>query len=300
MTHVVEQWPRRGVAVLVEHIDLKLGGPALNPAVTIAKLGGQQVGLAGYIGDDTNGAFLVAELERLGVCTGRLVQMQGHPTGCCIVCVHPDGERSFIAALGANKLIGSDVMLMDGLSSDGIFHFGGTLSQPGFVGSALHAMIKYLHQQGVTISTDLLWNRTDSAWPEIAQSLPLIDILMANELEFGYLTGTSDPAAAANRIASAGVSTVALKLGARGCYIQSATWQGSVPAFPVEVVDTTGAGDAFAGAFLYGHAREWPVEACARFANAVAALNVGVEGATDGVRPYEEVLEFMAMTKNSF
>jgi sugar/nucleoside kinase (ribokinase family) len=86
-----------------------------------------------------------------------------------------------------------------------------------------------------------------------------------------------------------GVRDIVVKTGPEGCIVNGER----VPGFVVEAVDTTGAGDCFAGAFLAGLGRGLPVWECARLANAVGAMNVQQLGATTGVRGYEETLEWM-------
>ena len=90
-----------------------------------------------------------------------------------------------------------------------------------------------------------------------------------------------------------GVAAVAVKLGDAGAFVDAAGWHGRVPAYAVEVVDTTGAGDAFCGGFLAAVLAGWEMERATRFANAVGALCVTAVGGTAGVRSREETLRFM-------
>ncbi len=108
------------------------------------------------------------------------------------------------------------------------------------------------------------------------------------------LTGLDDPVEVAHALLERGVKTVGLKMGVDGCLVMSAEGQLlRLPAFQVDVVDATGAGDAFAAGFIAGVWQGWQLEKTARFANAVGALCVTGLGASGGVRSLSETLSFM-------
>ena len=86
-------------------------------------------------------------------------------------------------------------------------------------------------------------------------------------------------------------------MGEAGCYIKTSERELRLPAYDVEVVDATGAGDAFVAGFLAGVIQDWDLEQMGRFANAVGALCVTAIGATTGVKSLSETLEFMAEAK---
>jgi len=88
---------------------------------------------------------------------------------------------------------------------------------------------------------------------------------------------------------------VALKLGPDGCYVAGAEFEGDVPAFPVHVVDGTGAGDAFAAGVIYGRLAGWPLVDAARLANAAGALATTAVGATEGLLDLDETLAFAGL-----
>ena len=283
MVHTVDQWPERGIAVFADRIDFKPGGPAINPAIAIAKLGEKPIGIAGYIGTDPSSQLLLETLRTHNIDTSRIVRSDTLSTGTCIVCVHSDAERSFIPALGANAQVGTDLSILDGLGSNSVVLVCATLIKPELCGDSLRRLVRHIKAQQAIVAVDLLWNHKRSAWAELEPAAPHIDILMANEFEFECLAGTKEPSSAARKIASAGVATVALKLGGMGAYILAPDWEGFVEAFPVEPVDTTGAGDAFAAAFVYGLQLGWGSQQAATFANAAGALNTLAEGPSDGV-----------------
>jgi sugar/nucleoside kinase (ribokinase family) len=129
----------------------------------------------------------------------------------------------------------------------------------------------------------------------LAPSLPWTDYTLVNEDEARMLTGHSEPAAAARTLRDAGATNIVVKLGARGCWVNGS----EVPGFPVRAVDSTGAGDCFAGAFIAALERGLPPEAAARFGNAVGALSVQQIGATAGVLDWRATEEWIDAWMNA-
>jgi sugar/nucleoside kinase (ribokinase family) len=107
------------------------------------------------------------------------------------------------------------------------------------------------------------------------------------------ITGRTEPRDVARALQDAGVKTVALKLGEKGCYVLTPDGELSVPAFRIDAVDGTGSGDAFDAGFLCGILKGWDLEKTARFANAVGAMCVKALGATAGARSIEETEAFL-------
>jgi ribokinase len=288
ITQGVDAWPDKNGLVWVQNIDFKPGGVALNPAVTIAKLGGVPVGIIGCIGQDLVGQLICTELTNLGVDITQLDLDETQTSGICIVCVHPDGERSFLIGAGANANLNTRPLRIKGLAAGDYFHLAGIAAL-----TQLQDVLEQVRRQRVTISLDLSFDNSGQMWSRLAPWLPAVNICMANADEARWLTGTTDPTRAVRKISAAGPDTVVIKLGRDGAYISAPTWQGHVEAFTVEAIDTTGAGDGFAGAFLYGLARDWAVEQVAIFASAVGALCTTQAGATEGIQTYAQTIAFI-------
>ena len=124
---------------------------------------------------------------------------------------------------------------------------------------------------------------TDSTHSEAAAALSRLDYFFPNLHEASALTGERDPDAVADALLDCGVKHVALKLGGKGCLLKSRKERHLIPAVPgVRCVDTTGAGDTFAGAFIAAILESRSFADCGRFANAAAALCVETVGATTG------------------
>jgi sugar/nucleoside kinase (ribokinase family) len=131
---------------------------------------------------------------------------------------------------------------------------------------------------------------------DFVRLLPWTDLLFVNQDECGMLAGTREPAAAAQFFAGHGTEIVVVKTGGTGCRVFHRGASFESPAYQVDAVDTTGAGDCFVGGFLSALVEGSPLEDCARLANAVAAMSVRSMGAVTGLRGAAETAGFMAAT----
>jgi sugar/nucleoside kinase (ribokinase family) len=128
--------------------------------------------------------------------------------------------------------------------------------------------------------------------------LPHCDLLFVNQEEARQLSGTADVGAAARLFLRLGARCVAVKLGASGCAVFGPEGEFHSPAFPVEAVDTTGAGDSFVGGFLAALSRGLSFPDAARVANAAGALSVSRLGSVAGLKPWDETLEWMESARD--
>ncbi len=290
----VDRWPEPGRLQFVEDIELHSGGPAHTAAVVLAKLGVSSA-LVGRVGADPFGAFLLDVLRRDGV-EEHVRRDRDTSTAMTVVAVGSGGERSFLHHVGANgRLSASDVD--ETLLADSRFlHLGGYFLLPSLEGEAAATLLRRARSVGCRTSVDLAWDAQGRWMSVLAPCLRHLDVLFGNREELARVTGRDDPAAMAANLRERGVRTVAVKLGEEGAYVEGEAWRGSLPAFSVETVDTTGAGDAFCAGFLAGLLWGWNLEESARFANAVGATCVTAVGGTAGVRSSEETLAFMGRT----
>ncbi len=127
----------------------------------------------------------------------------------------------------------------------------------------------------------------------VVRALGASDVLLLTEPEAAWLVGEQDREATARALLALGATTVVLKLGANGCLVANQTETIHVPAFPVEVVDTVGAGDSFAPAFIAGWIRGGDLRACATLGNAMGALAVTQRGAGARIPPRERLLDML-------
>jgi ribokinase len=250
------------------------GGAGANVAVHLARLGTPVV-LAGCVGDDPAGAGLVAELARAGVRLG-LRTVSGGATGTIVSLVDPDGQRSMLADRGANLALQPEDVPAP--TRGGHLHLSGyTLLDPRPRAAGLAALDAAV-AAGCTVSVDPASTGPLRAYgvDDWLADTAAATVLLPNADEARLLTGCADVTDAAQALA-ARHPVVAVSLGADGALWAAGSALVHRPAHPTEVVDTTGAGDAFAAGLLAA----WLADADGQPAD---ALDAGLALAADVVR----------------
>ena len=272
-------------------IQLLMGGDALNQAVSASMLGGK-IALMGVVGNDRLGDVLMGQLANypLTVFNPRIESK----TGISVVLCKNDGHRHFILQTGHNAHFCYDHIDLQAVRDSKIVSVGSCMALKSFDGEDTIRLLDYARSVGTVSAMDIKINRTEYDMPPILESLKHVDYLLPSEADVKTLTGEGDdPVKMVQALRDMGVKNVILKLGEKGCYISADGVEKAVPAYPAESIDTTGAGDAFTGAFLHAKAKGWDVETCARFANAAGAISVEVPGACGAIRSEAQVLERM-------
>ncbi len=285
--------PDLGRLVLVDEMSLHTGGCATNTATTLARLG-LPVEVIGKVGPDALGDFVLNALTERRIGTRGITRDQEVGTSGTMVMVAPNGERRFVHYIGANARLTLDDIDFAIVKAGSILHVGGSLVLPGIDGQPTAELLCQARGAGVITFLDTVWDDT-GRWMEIlAPCLPYVDYFVPSLSEAQALTGLDDPIEIARALLERGVKAVGIKMGEDGCLVMSGDGQVvRLPAYQVEVVDATGAGDAFAAGFIAGVWYGWPMEQTARFANAVGALCVTGLGASGGARSLSETLSFM-------
>ena len=285
--------PDLGKLVLVDEMSLHTGGCATNTATALARLG-LPVEVIGKVGLDSLGDFVLNALTERCVGTRGITRDKKVGTSATMVMVAPNGERRFVHYIGANARLTLEDIDLAMVEAGSILHVGGALVLPGIDGQPTAELLRRARRAGVTTFLDTVWDDT-GRWMEIlAPCLPEVDYFVPSLSEAQALTGLDAPIEIARALLECGVKTVGLKMGEDGCLVMSGDGQViRLPAFQAEVVDATGAGDAFAAGFIAGVWHGWSMEKTARFANAVGALCVTGLGASGGVRSLSETLLFM-------
>ena len=271
------------------------GGAPANVLACAARLG-LRTAFLGKVGADMHGDFLRETLAKQAINTSGLISDPDAFTTLAFVALSETGERSFSFARkpGADTLLCLHEVDVAAIRSSRMFHFGSlSLTDSPAREATLHAL-QTAKDAGVTICYDPnyrppLWRDRETAIAQMRSVLPFVDAIKISDEETALLTGCDEPEQAAKELLRQGVSVVAVTLGAKGALVATADGMGTVPVFDTKRVDTTGAGDAFWGGFLYCLAQSGVQELCgltlaqvlafARFANAVASLCVEKRGA---------------------
>jgi len=285
--------PAPGSLVLVDEMSLHCGGCAANAATALANLG-LPVNVIGKVGVDPFGDYVIHVLQERSIGTRGVKRDPGVGTSATMVMVDPDGERRFVHYIGANAALTIEDVDTELVSKAAILHIGGSLVMPGIDGEPTARLLQQARKAGVITFLDTVWDDTGRWMTLLEPSLPNIDYFIPSLPEAQEITGFIEPKRVARDLIDHGVGTVALKMGADGCLVMSGDYKTlRLPAHDVEVVDATGAGDAFAAGFITGVWQEWSLEKTARFASAVGAMCVTGVGAAGCVGSLDETLHFM-------
>jgi sugar/nucleoside kinase (ribokinase family) len=244
----VEEIPEGQGGELVEQIRITAAGSAGGAALVLAKLGAD-VRSAGAVGVDAVGDMLLALLERDGVDTSLLLRREEVQTSASVLPIRPTGERPAFHVVGANATYGPDDAPWDAIAESTHLHIGG----PEFMGGEAAAKILgQARENGLTTSADILAPGDPGLLEWIGPALPELDYLLPNDEQVLGFTGASDLEEGCGALVERGVGCVAVTRGADGVLLVDAGGSEAVPAFEVDVVDTTGCGDAFSAGFLRG------------------------------------------------
>jgi sugar/nucleoside kinase (ribokinase family) len=293
----VADLPDRGSLGLVDEISLHGGGCALNTASALARLG-LDAGVAGKVGDDALGAFLVSLLNERGVDRDGVLVDPSVSTSATVVLVDVAGERTFLHLPGASASVRAEELDLRYLFSGRCLHLAGALVMEELDGEPGARLLAEAKSRALLTSLDTVWDAT-GRWERILPVLPHVDLFAPSLPEGRAITGEEEPSTVASWLRERGVGEVVLKCGASGCYASGEGFEGALEAFPVTAVDGTGAGDAFVAGLLYGRLAGWPLDGSARLANAVGALATTAVGAVEGVRGLEETLAFAGLSDGS-
>ena len=289
----VEGLPSWGTTTFVDSIDLHLGGNGAASAYAAGRMG-VPVRLAGVVGDDSLGQFALERLRSAPVDTTCVVVQPGVATATTVGLVNRRAERLFFHDPGASGYLDLNHIPFgsDTAGNCSHFHFGSIFCLPKLRRHAGELLAR-ARAAGLITSLDTDWD-IDGRWMEGFRPLcPLIDYLFANLQEATMLTGVAGPGENGRFFRDLGAKVVVIKLGAAGCSVFSEQGDFSLPAYRVEALDTTGAGDCFCGAFLAGLCRGLELREAAQLATAVAAQCVQHVGGTDWEASYESTRQWM-------
>jgi sugar/nucleoside kinase (ribokinase family) len=287
----VESLPRGQTAHLLDEIRITVAGTGGGTAVDLARLGARVLA-AGAIGTDAIGDFLLAVLESEGIAS-RLVRKPGVQTSATILPIHPDGTRPAWHVRGANATLSLEDMPWEDIAACDALHLGGITALGPLDGEPAAQVLRLAREAGALTTADCLGVKHPDALAFCRACLPHVDIFMPNEDEAMTITGAPDATAAALALRELGAACTVVKRGRAGCVVADADGARAIPGFAVDVVDTTGCGDAFCAGVIVATCGGWPIDRAATLGNATGALTARGLGSDAGARDLDEALCFM-------
>jgi ribokinase len=278
----VERRPEPGETVTGAELSLFPGGKGANQAIAAARLGAD-VAMLGRVGEDAFGANLVQNLRNNGVDTSRVETVSEAPTGSAFVTVTPDGENAIVVSPGANRSFGPEDI--EAASED--------LSKTRVLVAQLEVDVEAVETAARIVAGNGGRFLLNLAPPrEVSDTLlHLCDPLVVNQHEATLLLGyeARDPEESARGLLDLGSTSTVVTLSHAGALLAAGDSSRHFPAPEVEGVDTTGAGDAFVGAFAAKLASGASLEEAVPYAVMAGAVAVTSEGAQGSLPTPEEI-----------
>jgi ribokinase len=277
--------PKTGETLIGDSFGMFLGGKGANQAIAASRAGAI-VSMVGRLGNDLFGDQFLEKFSEEGINTDFVIQDTENGTGVGMPLIDASGDNSIVIIPQANMA----------LSFENIDQAESSIADSDVLVLQCEVPME-ANQRAAEIAnkTDTLVILNPAPACEIPDALlSLVDIITPNESETEILTGmpteTDNQAIeAAHLLLSKGIETVILTLGSRGSFLLTKKMEKLIPAFSVEVVDTTAAGDAFCGALAASLAHGINIEKSVKIANAAGALAVTKLGAEPSLPSREEI-----------
>lgn len=283
--YLVDRIPAKDEEGFVIDVRIAPGGSAANTVAALSRLG-VKTAFIGKVGSDSDGDFLLNDMEREGINTFGVLRGKGR-TGCALVFVDKAGNRAILVDPGVNDDVSFEDIAKLKLRGK-ILHLTSFICRKG--NSPFEAQKKATEFfEVVSLDPGNIYARRSDIWDLINKA----EIFLPNRAEIEEITGLNYVEGAEKAMAR-GVKIVAVKLGERGCYVTDGKKDFHVPAFKTRVVDTTGAGDAFNAGFLYALLKGYDLDVCGMAGNFVAARCIERMGARDGLPIKKELEEFLS------
>jgi len=274
ITASIPRWPRGDEKLVAERAHVCLGGAAANFAIACSRLG-LSCGLIAVVGGDALGELALEELEARGVDVSHIARIEGAHTGMALI-LRAGQSRGIISCRGANEALSPEHIDMAYLASARL-----VLAASIRLGVA-EALASACSELGIPLFLDPGGTLASRSLHELRDVLRAVQAFLPNEVELSKITGLKDIRASCEALASLGVRLVAVKAGARGCFIYDGERLLHVGALrPKRIVDRTGAGDAFNAGFTLGRLTGLSMLDSARLGIALATLKLGRPGASN-------------------
>jgi len=288
----VPRIPPAGGLEMTDAISPAIGGCASNVAIDLARLGRKAL-VVGRIGGDLPGRFVRDQLAAGGVDTTHLVESPGQTSSTLVINVRNE-DRRFIHAFGVSALFDGSEIAPPLVSQAKVLYLGGFGLMPRLAGDRVADLFRKAREAHVPTVLDVVVPDAKACRTQLERVLPWTDVFLPNTDEARLLTGLADPLEQARAFRAAGAGTVVITCGSHGAVLARPTETLRAGTFPVEFVDGTGSGDAFAAGFISGLIDGLSAERCLELGSALGASCVRQAGATTGVFTRDELAAFLS------
>ena len=291
----VSKIPDGGNLAYIDELRLTVAGTAGGTVIDCAKLGVSTLGV-GAVGDDEKADFVLSTLEKFGVDTIGFERLKGVPTSSTILNIRPNGERPALHLRGAcDHFLPPNKDKID-IFDCKVFHLGGTGLLKLLDGQVSVDLLKEAKKRGCITTWDLI-GATQETIKIVEPLLPHIDYFMPSIEEASIMCGLSKPEDIAKFYLDGGVKNCVLTMGGEGSLFMSENEKIVTPAFDIQVVDTTGCGDAFDAGMIVALVKNMDLETALKFATTTSGLVATGLGSDAGIVNFEDTIKKMNSLK---
>ena len=291
----VSEIPKGGDLAYIDELRLTVAGTAGGTIIDCAKLGLSTLAV-GAVGDDEKADFVVSVLEKFGVDTAGFERIQGVQTSSTILNIRPNGERPALHLRGAcDYFLPPNKEKLD-IFDCKVFHLGGTGLLKKLDGSVSVELLKEAKEKDCITTWDLI-GATESTINIVKPLLPHIDYFMPSVEEASIMCGLDDPMDIAKYYLDNGVTNCVLTMGGEGSLFVNKDETIKTPAFDINVVDTTGCGDAFNAGIITSLINNFDLEQSLKFATTTSGLVATGLGSDAGIIDFDDTINKMNTLK---
>ncbi len=285
--------PEPGELVATEDFVVETGGCAANAALALARLGVRPTVVA-KVGDDVFGGFVEHELSSAGIDVGGIGRAPDLGTSKTVIVPVTGEDRRYIHTFGANAALRAADLAPAIASTPDVIYVGGFLVLPALFQDELAEQLRAARLAGTRTVFDVVAPAGRAlSLDDVAGVLPEVDYFVPNDDEAAALTGESDPRRQAECLLELGAGTVIVTMGERGLVAVSPGETIELPAPGIDVVEPSGAGDAFAAGLVYGLLQRWSLRRRLEFASVIGASACTKLGCTAGLFTRAEADAFL-------
>jgi sugar/nucleoside kinase (ribokinase family) len=285
--------PEPGELVLAERIAVFPGGNALNTAVALRRLG-EQVAIAGSVGDDALGRSLLDQMQAWGLDVRGVRREPGGRTASTFILRAEGQDRRYIHSLGVAATFSGEHVRPELIPDNGVMLVGGYLKLSAWDDNVLAELMRCARQRNCRVVLNICIAQDSGVDPHrCLRLLEHVDVFVPNDDEARILTDEITPARQARALRQAGARVVVITRGEQGLYADDGQRTIEMGIFQVPLVDPSGCGDCFTAGLIAALLRGWDTVRVLEFASAVGALGATALGCTDGVPSFEAVKGFL-------
>lgn len=291
----MDHLPVPGELVRIDRFVHQSGGCAANVAIDLAKQGVLSR-VVGRVGRDAPGQSIMDDLSNRGIDVSAVSTSDAVPTSQTVILVTKGEDRRFVHSFGANADLVAEDLAQALHTCPDILYLGGFLALPGLRPALLAETLDRARRSGCTTILDVVVPAHLRDFEPLWRVLPSVDVFLPNEDEARRCTGLDDPVEQTRALQNAGAATVVVTMGEKGAIIRAPDGTFRVGVMPVEYVDGSGGGDAFAAGLIKGLSNGWPLTKAAQLGAVLGASCVTAVGCHDGLQDKDTTMR--ALTEN--